>query len=279
MAKVQSAYRLVQPAIKYLRERLVSMVYPSHLEYAPKGWETALGAPETSGWNDLSVVAAEKERWDVFSKLVKGSGPLGFSHEHTDLTSTRNISFHNVHITYGYVLALAAHQKTRLSVLDYGGGLGHYYLLGKTLLPEVELEFHCKEMPQMAEAGKILNPEIQWFTDDSCLNKTFDLVMISGSLQYIEHWQDFLHAVSSTVGEYLFLTRVPVIEKHDSFVAIQKSYDTAMLHWQFNRGLLLRTIEKEGYGIVREFVIGDRPYIKGAPEQCELLSWLFRKII
>ena len=28
---------------------------------------------------------------------------------------------------------------------------------------------------------------------------------------------------------------------------------------------------------MREFVVGDRPYIKGAPEQCEIRGWLFRR--
>ena len=278
MATVQYVYRLIQPAIEYIRRRLVRIVYPSNLEYAPKGWKTVLEADETVGWNALSVVTTEKEKWDVFCNLVRGAGPLGFSHEHTDMASTRNISFHNVHITYGYVLALAAHQKSSLSVLDYGGGLGHYYQLGKSLLPDVELRFHCKEMPRIAEAGQLLNPEIQWFTDDSCLKRTFDLVMISSSLQYIERWQDFLKAISPAVGEYLFLMRIPVVERADSFVAVQKVYGTKMLHWQFNKDALLQTIEREGFMIVREFVVGDRTYIKRAPEQFELRSWLFRKI-
>lgn len=278
MATVQSVYRLLQPAIEYLRQRLVRIVYPDHLDYAPKGWKTVLGADDTGGWNDLSIITAEKGRWDAFCKLVSGTGPLGFSHEQTDLVSNRNVSFHNVQITYGYVLALAARQKSNLSVLDYGGGLGHYYQLGKSLLPDVEFKFHCKEMPRMAEAGQLLNPEIQWFTDDSCLKKTFDLVMISGSLQYIERWQDLLQAISPAVGGHLFLTRIPVIEKSDSFVAVQEAYGTKMLHWQFNKDALLQTIENAGFSTIREFVVGDRPYIKHAPEQCELRSWLFRKI-
>jgi len=29
--------------------------------------------------------------------------------------------------------------------------------------------------------------------------------------------------------------------------------------------------------IIREFIIGDKPYIVDAPEQCELKGWLFRR--
>jgi len=278
MASGQSMRRLILPLMEQIKQSILRIAYPPLLEYAPEGWNTVLAADETGGWNALSVVTAEKEKWDLFCNLVKGTGPLGFSHEQAELTSNSDVSFHNLHVTYGYVLALAAHQKSRLSMLDYGGGLGHYYQLGKALLPDVKLDYHCKEMPRVAEAGKLLNPEIQWFTNDSCLKKNFDLVMIGGSLQYIERWQDFLQAVAPAVGEYLFLNRTPVVEKSASFVAVQKAYGTEMLHWQFNRATLLQTVENAGFGIVREFVLGDRHYIRRAPEQCELRSWLFRKI-
>jgi putative methyltransferase (TIGR04325 family) len=278
MAVKQSMRRLILPAAEFIKQYLARIIYPPQLEYAPEGWETVLAGDETDGWNSLSVVKAEKEKWDVFCNLIRGAGPLGFSHEQNDLASNRILSFHNLNITYGYVLALAAHSKYEVSVLDYGGGLGHYYQLGKALLPGIGLKFYCKEVPGIAETGKQLNPDIQWFTDDSCLKQTFDLVMISSSLQYLEHWQEFLRAVPPSVGEYLFLSRIPVVEKSDSFVSVQKAYDTKMLHWQFNRKLLLQTVESAGFSLLREFVTGDRPYIKNAPEQCELCSWLFRKI-
>jgi putative methyltransferase (TIGR04325 family) len=97
-------------------------------------------------------------------------------------------------------------------------------------------------------------------------------------LQYMEKWQKFLQDISAAVGEYLLLTRVPVVEKSNSFVAIQKVYGRQMLHWQFNQDTLLKAVKDTGLSLVREFVVGDRPYIKNAPEQCELRGWLFRKI-
>jgi putative methyltransferase (TIGR04325 family) len=272
-----SIKKLILSTAEYIKQRITRIISINRLDYAPRGWKTILSADSPDGWNSPSVVDSEKAKWDVFCEIVKGTGPFGFNHERSDLSETRSIPFHNVHITYGYVLALAAHQKSSLSVLDYGGSLGHYYLIGKALLPEVELIFSCKETSRMAEAGKLLNPNIQWFTDDSCLEKTYDLVMITSSLQYMEHWQNFIRNISKAVGHYLLLTRVPVVEKSDSFVAVQYVYGTQILHGQFNKHELLQAIEKAGFNIVREFVVGDRPYIKNAPEQCELRTWLFRK--
>ncbi|MEW6323946.1 MAG: hypothetical protein AB1515_01010 [Nitrospirota bacterium] len=247
------------------------------LVYAPEGWRTVLTDRQREGWNAAAVVAAEERRWGAFVRNCRGSGPLGFSHEHDDLDVVRNVPFHNVHLSYAYVLALAAHGKSMVSVLDWGGGLGHYSLIGKAALPDVALEFHCLETPAMAAAGQRLNPSVQWHTDDACLERMYDLVMINGSLQYMEHWRDALRRAARAAGRYLFLTRLPVVQSAPSFVAVQRIEGTELLHQQLNQRELLEEMEKTGLRLVREFVVGDRPYIGGAPEQCEMRGWLWTR--
>lgn len=260
-----------------LSVRLERLSSPDTLIFAPDGWSTILD--HDRGWNDPSVVAEEKEKWDAFLDIVHSSGPLGFSHEHTDLSIVRSPRFHNIHLTFGYVLALVSRNRKMLSMLDYGGGLGHYYQIGKALLPDLAIEYHCKEVQSMAEAGKLLNPEVIWHTDNNCLKESYDLVMISGSLQYIEHWQEFLLEISNAmpVGSYLYLTRVPIVETAESYLAVQKTYNTRLLHWQFNKSALLKGVEKAGFRIIREFVVGDTVFVNNAPEQFELRGWLFQK--
>ena len=274
--------KLIIALLAFARKNLLPMVFPTpppQLEYAPDGWNTQLGPEAAKGWNDPAAAREEQEKWDAFCSAVYGTGPLGFCHEHTDLTITRNISFHNIHITFGYVLALASQKKDAVSVLDYGGGFGHYCMVGKALLPEIEIAYHCWEVPVMADEGKRLNPDINWHTGPECLDKTYDLVMISGSLQYVEHWQEFLCDISKAVapGNYLYLTRVPVIEEAESYVAVQKAFDSRLLHMQFNRRDLLKGVEQAGFEMVREFVVGDSSFILNAPEQFEMRGWLFRK--
>ena len=94
------------------------------LEYAPAGWDTKLTGAPGEGWNSPRVVATEKAKWEAFCRNLEGTGPLGFSHESTDLSEIRNPCFHNIHISFGYVLALAAQGRESVSVLDVGGGLG-----------------------------------------------------------------------------------------------------------------------------------------------------------
>jgi putative methyltransferase (TIGR04325 family) len=223
------------------------------------------------------VIDTEKAKWDIFCQNLKGSGPLGFSHEHTDPFVIRNPNFHNVHISYAYVLALAAHKKDSISVLDWGGALGHYYLVGKAVLPDVDIDFHVKEVPLMAKAGEQLNPEVHWYDDETCLEREYDLVMMTGSIPYMEDWVDVLHRIARSIKKYLFVSRLPVIQNSPSFVAIQRLYNSQMLHQLINQTEFLETVKETGLSLVREFVVGDRPYVKGAPEKCEVRGWLFKK--
>jgi putative methyltransferase (TIGR04325 family) len=255
-----------------------NILFKTTLEYAPEGWQTQLNNSRNKGWNVDSVIDTEKIKWATFCRNLEDAGPLGFSHEHTDLTEIRNPNFHNVHISYAYVLALAAHKKDRISVLDWGGALGHYYQVGKAVLPKVDIDFHVKEVPMMVQAGRMLNPDVSWYDDESCLDRGYDLIMITGSLPYIQDWADLLQRISNSVKEYLYVARLPIVEHGPSFIAIQRIYKSQMLHQQLNQTEFLDVVKETGLTLIREFVVGDRPYIKGAPEQCEIRGWLFKKI-
>ena len=247
------------------------------LEYAPDGWQTRLDNDQTKGWSVASVIATERTKWDDFCHNLEGTGPLGFSHEHTDLSVTRNPNFHNVHISFAYVLTLAAHKKDNISVLDWGGALGHYYKVAKAVLPDVAIDYHVKEVPLMAQAGKQLNQEVHWYDDEDCLKMHYDLIMMNGSIGYLEDWADVLHRLARSVKEYLFLFRLPVVQHSPSFISIERLYHSQMLHQQLNQAELLETVKNTGLTLMREFVVGDRPYIRGAPEQCEIRGWLFKR--
>jgi putative methyltransferase (TIGR04325 family) len=245
------------------------------LVYVPQGWDEPTDA--VTGWNTSGVVETEKAKWDAFCRNVSGSGPLGFSHESREMSSVRNVVHHNTHISFAFVLALVAHRRDHVSVLDWGGALGHYYVIARALMPDVRIEYHCQDVPLMAEAGRALNPEVTWYGDDSCLDRTYDLVMVNGSLQYMRDWRAFLPKACAAVGRggYFLLTRVPVVEGAP-FVAIQRCYGGAMFHQQFNRTEVMDLVDSSGLEMVREIVVGERPSIANAPEQCEQRGWLFR---
>ncbi len=262
--------------IKVLRA-VQNLIRQPVLEYAPDGWQTRLVKYQNQGWSVDSVVNNERVKWNAFRHNLEGAGPLGFSHEHTDMSVIRNPNFHNVHISYAYVLALAAHKKDCISVLDWGGSLGHYYLIGKAVLPDVSIDYHVKEVPLMVKAGKQLNPEVHWYDDERCLERNYDLIMINGSLLYMKDWVDVLNRIARSVKEYLFLFRLPVVQRSPSFLSIERLYNSQMLHQQLNQTELMKAVKETGLTLIREFVVGEPPYIKKAPEQCEMRGWLLKR--
>jgi hypothetical protein len=50
-----------------------------------------------------------------------------------------------------------------------------------------------------------------------------------------------------------------------------------MLHQFLNQAELLEVVKDTGLVLVREFVVGDRPYVKNAPAQSEIRGWLFKR--
>ena len=278
LSRIGKIIKLLTPPIVIKCAQTVNYLFKKPvLEYAPDGWQTQLNPDRNQGWSVDSVVDNEKAKWDAFKRNLEGPGPLGFSHEHTDLSIIHDTNFHNVHISYAYVLALAAHHKDRISVLDWGGSLGHYYLVGKAVLPNVSMDYHVKEVPLMAEAGRLLNPDVHWYDDESCLEREYDLVMLNGSILYLKDWGDALHRIARSVKEYLFLFRLPVVQNSSSFISIERLYNSQMLHQQLNQADLMEAVKETELILLREFVVGEPPYIKNAPEQCEMRGWLFKK--
>lgn len=248
-------------------------------EYIPEGWDYTQTHPEVKGWNVQDVLEAYKRKWPKFVAMAKGIGPLGIAHE-SDLMTNTDIHSHNAIMAFAYALALAAHKKDRLSMLDWGGGIGHYYLLAQALLPGVDIEYHCKDVPVLCEYGKQLFPEQFFYTGDGCLDRAYDFVLVSTSMHYTEDWQPLLQRLANTASDYLYVANLPTVQQASSFVFVQRpyqyGYNTEYLAWCLNQTEFLLTAERSGLDLVREFVYGQQPFIHGAPEQNTYCGYLFR---
>ena len=264
-------WRVIRAASHYLERR-------PEWEYAPKGWCTK--DPNIKGWNVASVVETEKAKWPEFVRAVEGAGPLAVAHEAPSI-SNQNLNAHNILMSYGYVLAMAARNRSSLSILDWGCGLGHYYVISKALLPDLALDYYGKDLPMMCSAAREAVPEGTFFDDEAvCFRREYDLVMASTSLQYSENWKQTLRKLAGTTRQYMYVTNIPIIDRQDSFVVVQRpcryGYKTEYLSWFLNRDEFLRHAESLGMILVREFFVEPRPYVHRAPEHGEYRGFLFR---
>ena len=254
---------------------------PVEWEYIPEGWAYVEKHPEIQGWNVQSILETYKRKWPRFQALTQNSSPLGIAHE-SDLVCNTDLCSHNIVMSFAYVLALAAHDRLVLPLLDWGGGIGHYYLLAKTLLPGVTIEYHSKDVPLLADYGAQLFPDQYFSSDDSCLSRTYPLVMASVSIQYEQHWKELLGRLARASEEYLYVTGLPVVSKAASYVFVQRpyayGYNTEYLGWCLNRDEFVSCVEANELKMIREFVVGHKPFIRGAPEQNEYRGFLFRSL-
>ena len=247
-------------------------------EYRPRGWPDS--DPRIRGWNDESVVTTQLARWPQFIRSVGGTAPFRLSNE---AASPRegDYGFHNTVVTFGYVLTRAALGHTRLSVLDWGGGIGHYCIYARALVPEVQLEYHCRDLPLLAAGGRQVLPDATFHdSDETIIARTYDLVVASGSLHFSRDWRATLATLASVTGKYLYVTRQPLVKTAPSFVVVQRAdrhaYFTKYAGWFLNRTEFLTSARSLGLELVREFLIAERPVVARAPEQADYRGFLFR---
>ena len=228
----------------------------SEWEYVPEGWARPAG-----GWDVETIASVYREKWPSFLAAVEGTGPLGVNHEvapgrpvpRDDLEAQQMV------LAFGYALARAAHRKASVSLLDWGGGPGHFAVLGRALLPDVELEYHSRDLPALAALGRELLPADSFYSDDSCLDRTYDLVVASSSLHYSQDWRSTLAGLARAVAGHLYVTRVPISAVAPSFVMLQRAqhygYGTEYLGWVLNRDELLEEASSAGLVLEREVVL------------------------
>lgn len=268
-------------ASRYLPPALVDALryLASDWEYMPQGWQVEDAA--IKGWSDPSVAKAQQEHWPTLVRNLQGPGPLGVSH--LPWSETReNRADHNAMMSFGYVLALAARNKDRLSVLDFGGGAGHYFLYSQALLPEVALEYHCQDLPSLCRLGREVLPQLQFHEAESeALGRRYDLVVSSSSLHYTEDWRGVVRRLASAADDLLYVARLQTVARVPSFVVVQRpyraGYHTEYLSWFLNRDEVLHCFEEAGMELRREFIYAEDWCVKGAPEKGTCRGFLFRR--
>jgi putative methyltransferase (TIGR04325 family) len=249
-------------------------------EYVPEGWAREHVPGAGDGWDVESVARMYAQRWAAFIETLQGTGPVGALHvvpighaiPREDLIS------HNMAMVFAYALALSARKTDALSILDWGGALGHCHALARVLVPDVELDYHCKELPAVCEQGRRVSPEVTFHESDACLEQSYDLVLASGAIQYVEDWAELLARLARAADRYLLITKVPLTDAA-SFVVLQRAYeygyDTEYLGWALNRGEIQTAAERAGLELVREFFQSATVDIPEAPASIYHGGFLF----
>lgn len=248
-------------------------------------WEAVPDGDEVwtadEGWAHASIVETQRSKWDAFLASVESPKPFGVSHEAAPGT-VPDVSPHNAIMTFGYALGCALAGRGSASVLDWGGGLGHYAVYARELYPTATFDYVVKDLETLCAAGHALLPGVKFTADENeALSRRYDLVFASSSLHYTRDFYGLLDKVCASAARYLMVTRLPVVSEHDDFVVVQRphryGYLTEYAGWFVNRKKLISFIEERGLRLEREFLLGERPTVPNAPEQCIYGGFLFKR--
>jgi putative methyltransferase (TIGR04325 family) len=237
------------PPIVLSAARAVKRRVTSHVpvwEIVPGGWNDVRRDDKIRGWNiDSAVAATEVRARNILSANLGALAPFGMTAETADAPAPM-LEFHNTATSFAQAFLSSTRMLQRASVLDWGGGLGHYSEICRAITPELIIDYHCSELPEFARRGRELFPAVTFYDDEGWRARTYDFVFSSSSLQYVEQWQSTFRALAEAArGRRLFVTRIPVCFQAPAFVFVQRPYDwgfgTEYAAWCFNRRDFLAT--------------------------------------
>lgn len=277
----QIAVRLLPPiasdAIRGARQRLRGKD-EAEWEFRPDGWPMSVAM--TDGWNHESVAQTQERGWG--SLLERARAPHIVSGDPTpgEPPSASGYALHNTIMTFAYVLGRAAEGRTRVSILDWGCGMGQYAVLARALFPALHIDFHCRELPLLVDSARKALPGDTFHTEDAtALKQRYDLVIASGSLQYFRDWRACLQGLAGATDRFMLVTRLPILSVAGSYVAVQRpyrrGYQTAYPGWFLQRDELLASVDHLGLKLDREFLVQEHAFVPRAPEQPQFRGFLF----
>jgi putative methyltransferase (TIGR04325 family) len=140
--------------------------------------------------------------------------------------------------------------KKRLTVLDFGGGLGQGYLeVRRVLANPTDIEYHIIENEKTCEEGRALfseDPHVIFYSQLPKFLSTFDLVYLGSSLHYIDDWKATLSQLISYQPEHILIHDLPAGD-FKTFATGQNYYESVIPCWFFNLDEVIQTLLGLGY--------------------------------
>ena len=117
--------------------------------------------------------------------------------------------------------------KSKVKVVDFGGGGGNLYFVAEKFFPEASFDWNVVETKQMVnQARKFINNGPNFHSDIFKLlgKNDFDLLIVSGSLQYLPNPLGFLEEIMDKKIDHIFFTRTPLTNLNRTYSFMQESW-------------------------------------------------------
>jgi len=270
--RLRQVLRMLVPPIV---PAVLGRMRPVEREYAGSAWPSR----PLPSWDDSSSEKVMRENWPLVEGRIAGKKDLTVLPYRSD---ERDLTAHNMLMTFLYVLARASHGKDRLSVLDWGGMLGHYALVARRMLPEVTFDYLVKEQPTNCRLGRELNPTVAFVdSDDECFTRRYDVVFTNGAVHYVQDWRAMVARLAGAAEGWLVLNALPVVYTVPGFVVVQRlrgaGFESEFYSNVVNHDDVLAEVARHGFVLERELMSWGPVHYRGAPEHPVGAGYLFRR--
>jgi putative methyltransferase (TIGR04325 family) len=244
---------------------LLSRLLPQPLKHVLRGLlAPAIGFRVVKNWT-VAVRKSSGYESKVTIRSIIDSDPIASNSE----SPVKFLSTRYQQIASAFLEGVAdCRNSDRIKVLDIGGGLGDYYFLFEKFAPSLKLDWTILETGAVCQLAKDMNkrlPNVSWTDSIHNVDSQFDIVLMSGVVQCVEHPYDFLiEAIQK--ARFLIINRCPLIKSDRSLLCILRpgffeskgSYpihllsETELISYLLSRGeILSRWMVPEDVAVVR----------------------------
>ncbi len=221
-----------------LRKKKINYLGPYNV------WEDAL--KNSKGYEDNQILIKVKKN-TIISK-----NNIYFFERDGSLLKKNTISNNQLYL----ITSLINKKKNGLNIVDFGGSLGSSYFKIKDI---IDLNFKNKwniieQKLFVKEGNKSLKSSNLLFHNNlNDVKKRIDLIILSGSLQYMKNPQKILEQIFLKKPEVIFLDRTPVSNKKRNEIYIQKRDISSYPSWHFSRNFICKLFKENNYDLKERF--------------------------
>jgi len=151
------------------------------------------------------------------------------------------------------IAALLHNKKNRITIFDFGGGMGTSFIDCLSYLSSDRISFHLLDTKPTCDLGKKLFKDVPNIKFYDCLPEIvedIDIVLMGSSLQYVNDYQGTLLKLFDFKAEYIFMT--------DYFMGRMKTFATSQVNmqgvtipmWIFNYEEIINLFEEHNYKLL-----------------------------
>ncbi len=192
----------------------------------------------------------EGETW-VSQSLDRTNKLLDAVKENKTISSV--VAYRTSLLPFLTALVLEKSENKKVSILDFGGGLGFTYIpVIYGCAEEQSIDYHIVDSKNTCIMGKRIfknDKRIHFYTSLPQKMLTLDIIHLGSSLQYIEDWKDLINSLAEYRPQYFLFTDL-IAGDIPTYVTAQNYYKSKIPCWFFNINDIIKIMSSVNFKLL-----------------------------